>query len=91
LGGGLFAGAITLVVSGLVPVHVAFIAVAGLYVITGIIRLNELYTSIDWPVIVLLGAMFPVGAALEQTGATALVADGIITATMGLGVGWVKC
>ncbi|MDT8394721.1 MAG: SLC13 family permease [Bacteroidales bacterium] len=28
----------------------------------------ELYTSIDWPVIVLLGAMIPVGTALETSG-----------------------
>ena len=89
LGGGLFAVAIGLVVFGLVPVHIAFIAVAGLYVITGIIRLNELYTAIDWPVIVLLGAMFPVGAALEATGATGLVADGIVNVTSGLSVAWV--
>lgn len=89
LGGGLFAIAIGLVVFGLVPVHIAFIAVAGLYVVSGIIRLNELYTAIDWPVIVLLGAMFPVGAALEATGATGLVAGGIVNITSGLGVAWV--
>ena len=89
LGGGLFAAGIGLVAFGVLPVHVAFVTVAALYVVTGIIRVNELYTAIDWPVIVLLGAMFPVGGALEATGATALLADGLLTVTSGLGLAWV--
>ena len=35
------------------------------------------YQAIDWPVIVLLGAMIPVGAALETTGAAARVAAAV--------------
>ena len=60
-------------------------AVVAIYVASGIVRVTELYTSIDWPVIVLLGAMFPVGAALETTGATALIAGGIVSVTEGFG------
>ncbi len=36
---------------------------------------RETYRSIDWPVIVLLGAMIPVGQALETTGAAQVLAD----------------
>ena len=46
---------------------------------------RKLYQSIDWPIIVLLGAMIPLGSALEQTGATALVADGVVSAAGALG------
>jgi di/tricarboxylate transporter len=46
-------------------------------VLAGIVRPTEIYESIDWPVIVLLGAMIPVGQALETTGGAALIADGM--------------
>lgn len=39
---------------------------------------KEVYRSVDWPVIVLLGAMLPVGAALEATGGAALIASLIL-------------
>jgi di/tricarboxylate transporter len=34
---------------------------------------REVYESVDWPVVVLLGAMIPVGGALESTGAAQLI------------------
>jgi di/tricarboxylate transporter len=89
LAGGLFAVAIALVVFNVLPVHIAFLGVAAVYVAANIVRPAELYTAIDWPVIVLLGAMFPVGGALEATGGTALIADSILLVTEGVGVAWV--
>jgi di/tricarboxylate transporter len=65
-------------VSNLLPAQVAFAAGAVGVVIAGIVRPTEIYESIDWPVIVLLGAMIPVGQALEVTGSAALVADGMV-------------
>ena len=38
----------------------------------------------EWPIIVLLGAFLPVGAALNSTGATGLIADGIISLAGGM-------
>jgi len=78
LASGIFALAILATVVGIVPVQVAFIAAAVAVVLVGIVQPGEIYTSIDWPVIVLLGAMIPVGTALETTGSAALVADGIL-------------
>ncbi|HUE44704.1 MAG TPA: SLC13 family permease, partial [Aestuariivirgaceae bacterium] len=75
--GGIFGLAIVATLFGLVPVHVAFAAAATAVVVFGIVRPGEIYDSIDWPVIVLLGAMIPVGVALETTGGAGLVADGI--------------
>jgi di/tricarboxylate transporter len=89
LAGGVFGAAIAATVAGHLPVHVAFTAAAALMVATNVVKPGELYSSIDWPVIVLLAAMFPLGAALETTGGAALVADGILHATDGLNVIWV--
>jgi di/tricarboxylate transporter len=38
-----------------------------------------MYTSIDWPVIILLGAMIPVGQALETTGGASTIAEQILS------------
>ncbi|MEM8644284.1 MAG: SLC13 family permease [Pseudomonadota bacterium] len=78
LAGAIFALAIVATVLNLLPAQVAFAAGAVGVVIAGIVRPTEIYESIDWPVIVLLGAMIPVGQALEATGGAALVADGML-------------
>ncbi|MDX1401417.1 MAG: SLC13 family permease [Kiloniellales bacterium] len=78
LAGGIFALAIMATMAGLLPVQVAFVAAAVAVVLVGIVRPAEIYDSIDWPVIVLLGAMIPVGVALETTGGAALVAEGML-------------
>jgi di/tricarboxylate transporter len=89
LAGGIFAIAIGLVVASILPVHIAFIMASSCYVATNIVRPSEVYTTIDWPVIVLLGAMFPVGSALEASGGTGVIADAILQMTTGLGIVWV--
>jgi di/tricarboxylate transporter len=87
--GGLFVLAVALVVAGVLPVHIAFIAAAAGFVVADVVKPTEIYTSIDWPVIVLLAALFPVGGALDSTGGAALIASGILKMTEGLGVVWV--
>jgi di/tricarboxylate transporter len=54
-----------------------------------VVKPAEIYNSVDWPVIVLLAALFPVGGALETTGGSALVADSILVLTSGLNPVWV--
>jgi di/tricarboxylate transporter len=54
------------------------------YVLTGIVPLRDLYDQVEWPVVVLLGSMIPLGAALEQAGGTALIAAAIVDVTAGL-------
>jgi di/tricarboxylate transporter len=41
----------------------------------GLVSLRELYESIEWPVIVLLGAMFPLSRALESSGGANTLGD----------------
>jgi di/tricarboxylate transporter len=64
----IFLGAIMLVVSGLLRVEIAFSLAAVVMVVTKILPIKEVYTSIDWPVIILLAAMIPVGVAFETSG-----------------------
>jgi di/tricarboxylate transporter len=73
-----FGAAIALVVSGIVPAQIAFVAAAAALVILRQVSLRELYESIDWSIIVLLGAMIPVGTALETTGGTMVIAGPIM-------------
>ncbi len=82
---GIFATALIAAVTGLLPVFVAFSAAIVLLVLMQVVSVREVYASIDWPVIVLLGAMIPLGRALETTGGTDLIASGIVTVTGGLG------
>jgi len=54
------------------------------YVTLGIVQFSQLYESVEWPVIVLLGSMIPIGAALEASGGTALMSHVIVNLTCGL-------
>ena len=74
----LFIGAIVLAMTNLVPLPIAFMLAVGAYVMTGIVRVREIYEQIDWAVIVLLAAMIPVGHALETTKTTILLAETIL-------------
>lgn len=74
----LFGAALASAALGMLPVQVAFTAAAVAMVLAGFISLREIYGSIDWPVIVLLGAMLPVSRALESTGGAELIAGGIL-------------
>jgi di/tricarboxylate transporter len=75
---GLFAAGIALAASGLLPAAAAFTGVVLAMVVTGVIRASQAYESIDWPVIVLLGAMIPLGTALQETGAAQLIGGSIL-------------
>ncbi|MFP3942478.1 MAG: SLC13 family permease [Alphaproteobacteria bacterium] len=80
---GIFAGAILLSALGVLPIAVSFLGAVLVYVLLGILNLRELYRGIDWSVIVLLGAMIPVGQALQNTGTTDLMAQGLLGLTEG--------
>jgi di/tricarboxylate transporter len=74
----LFAVAIIMVVADILPVEAAFSMAAVAMVMLGIMPLKEMYRSIDWSVIVLLGAMIPVGASLETSGGAAIISNGVM-------------
>jgi di/tricarboxylate transporter len=80
----IFAVAIAAASFDLIYLPVALGCVAALFVITDIVPLREVYDHIEWPVVVLLGSMLPLGAALETSGGTALIAANIVGLTQGL-------
>jgi len=80
----IFAVAILLGIVGFTSLTTAFLLAIMAYVLFGILSPRQIYTDIDWPVIVLLAAMIPVGNALTTTGTTQLVADSLIEWTSGL-------
>ncbi|WP_397542324.1 SLC13 family permease [Roseovarius salis] len=81
---GAFAAAVTAAATGIVYLPVALGIVVMVYVLTRIIPANELYNQIEWPVVVLLGSMIPLGAALDEVGGTRLIADALVSLTAGL-------
>ncbi|HSI78304.1 MAG TPA: SLC13 family permease [Lunatimonas sp.] len=65
----IFILSIVAVVLELLPVAIAFTLAAILMVMSRVLPLKSVYQNIDWPVIVLLAAMIPVGLAFETSGA----------------------
>ena len=59
---------------GLLPAAVSFVTGVLLMMALRIVSPRSVYESVDWPVIVLLGALLPVAYAIENTGAAELVA-----------------
>lgn len=73
----IFAAAVAAAVAGWLPTAVTFTMAALVMTLVGLVSLRELYESVEWPVIVLLGAMMPLGDALEETGGAAFLAERI--------------
>lgn len=80
----IFATAVTSAALGILDLPIAFGAAAIAFVLLDILPVRELYDSIEWPVIVLLAALIPLGTALDDTGGTALIAGGIAGLTSAL-------
>ena len=75
----IFGGAlITAAALRLLPIQVAMAGAAAVMGLVGLVSPREVYESIDWRVIVLLGAMIPVGGALEETGLAAEAASVLV-------------
>ena len=80
---GIFTAAIVLASTGQLYLPVALALCAILFVLLNIVPLREVYHSIEWPVIVLLGSMIPIGIALEASGGTALIAQSLVDLSQG--------
>lgn len=81
---GLFGGAVAVASFGWLYLPIALGIVVVGYVLAKIIPLSEIYTHIEWPVVVLLGSMIPLGVALESSGGTELIAGALVGLTEGL-------
>lgn len=78
LSGGIFVVALALIALELFSAMTALVGASLAMVLTGLVAKDEVYDSIDMPVIILLAAMLPVGQALETTGASDLIAQALL-------------
>jgi di/tricarboxylate transporter len=74
IAGAIMLGAIGIVTLGLLPAAAAFALAVLASMLLRTVPLRQIYTAIDWPVIVLLGALIPVAGAMQTTGAADLLA-----------------
>jgi len=76
---GIMAGAVAIATLGLLPAPAAFALGVLASMLVRTVPPRQIYTAIDWPVIVLLAALIPVAVAMEVTGAAALIAEFLVT------------
>ncbi|SEP25118.1 TrkA-C domain-containing protein [Salinihabitans flavidus] len=69
-------GAVTL---GLLPAAAAFTLGVLATMILRTVRLQDIYMTIDWPVIVMLAALIPIAGAMQSTGAADLMANFLVS------------
>jgi len=77
----MLAVAMALAASGTVSVAVAFFGAAVAMLVLKTLTLREAYETVEWPILILLGALIPVSEALRTTGASELVAAWFAAAT----------
>ena len=76
---GIMAGSVAIATAGLLPAAAAFALGVLASMILRTVPPRQVYTAIDWPVIVLLAALIPVAGAMEATGAAALIAEFLVS------------
>ncbi len=81
---GIFVAGVLLGAFDIVPIAAALAMAALAMVLLGVLHPRQIYESVDWPVIVLLGALIPLGAALERSGATQQAAAALADISAGL-------
>jgi di/tricarboxylate transporter len=79
--------AIGLIATGTITVTVGFFGAAVLLVLAGALPLREAYASIEWPILIMLGALIPVSESIRTTGGTDLIA-GWLSDLAGTLPGW---
>jgi di/tricarboxylate transporter len=67
-------GAMVLTAVGMLPVATAFFTAALLMVLLRALSLREAYEAVDWPILVMLGALIPVSESIRTTGGADLLA-----------------
>ncbi|MCP4516263.1 MAG: TRAP transporter large permease subunit, partial [Delftia sp.] len=81
----IMAAVLTPVILELLPIAVAALAGVVLMVLTRCLTMDEAYQAIEWKAVFLIAGMLPLGIAMEQTGATRHLAEGMVDLVGGLG------
>jgi len=85
----IFVLALTAVIFYNVNILVAFLVCVLAYASRRLLTGEGIYRHIEWPVVVMLGAMIPIGGALTSSGLTTASADFITNNLSGVNVAWV--
>jgi len=78
------AAAMALVATKVVPVAFGFFGAAVVLILLRSLTLREAYDAIEWPLLILIGALIPVSEAMQTTGATDLIAGWLSAAASAL-------
>jgi di/tricarboxylate transporter len=82
---GILVGVVVTVVVGWLPISVAAVAGASLMVLTRCLTMEDAYRHIEWQAVFLIAGMIPLGIAMDQTGAAAFLARGVVEAVGPMG------
>ena len=82
---GVLAAMVFLLATGAVPAVVAGLLAVGALVLLRVVTLKQAYGAISWTTVILVAGMIPLSTAMQETGAAALVADGLVKAVGGAG------
>ena len=80
---GLFLAAIVAASFNVLSFAVAIAITVLVYALVGLVPAREFYERVDWPVVVMLACLLPIGTAFHDVGGTALIAQGIADLTAG--------
>lgn len=69
--------AMILAATGKLPVGIAFFGAGLAIILFGSLTVREAYSSIEWPLLVMIGALIPVSDAIRTTGGAEVIADGL--------------
>jgi di/tricarboxylate transporter len=76
--------AMTLAATGKLPVGIAFFAAGLAIILLGSLTVREAYQSIEWPLLVMIGALIPVSEAIRTTGGADVIAAALAQAAHAL-------
>jgi len=71
-------GILVPVLTGLVPLALSAIIGIALMVLTGCLKMEEAYRAIEWRSVFLIAGLLPLGFAMQQTGAAAMMAEKVV-------------
>ncbi len=71
-------GILVPVLLGLIPLAISALLGVSVMVLTGCLKMEEAYRAIEWRSVFLIAGLLPLGAAMEETGAASLMAEGVV-------------
>lgn len=70
----IFAGAVGVALSGIVPVPIALVAGVVAMLLCGVLNMDEAYASVNWKTVFIMACLIPLGGAMDATGTAGWIA-----------------